>query len=62
MAVNRGPSYLHCSDAIAAAVVADIEAREQREEAHRRWCGEAWRAVIQRPEAIAWKGPDARSQ
>lgn|GEM_PF-6547844 len=57
MAVNRGPSLLSCSDAIAAAVVADIVARQQREEAaHRRW-QEASRAVMRRPLSVAWIEP-----
>jgi hypothetical protein len=51
--VNRGPSFASCSTAIVAAVVADIEAREQREDAHRRWFEEASRAVQRRPDRIA---------
>jgi hypothetical protein len=59
--VNRGPSYLRCSTAIVAAAVADIAAREQREEAHRRRSEEAFRAVQQRPEKIALVSPHSRS-
>jgi len=53
MPVNRGPSFLSCSAAIVAAVVADAVAREQREEAHRRWSEEAFRAVLRRPDRVA---------
>ena len=55
--VNRGPSLLSCSDAIAAAVVADIVAREQREEAAQRQREEAWRAVLRRPLSAALVEP-----
>jgi hypothetical protein len=51
--VNRGPSFASCSAAIAAAVVADIEARQAREEAHRRWSEATFRAVLRRPDRIA---------
>jgi hypothetical protein len=47
--VNRGPSLLSCSDAIAAAVVADIVAREQRDAAAQRRREEAFSAMVRRP-------------
>jgi hypothetical protein len=49
----RGPSLASCSDAIARAVIANIEARQEREEAHRRWSEQAFRAVLRRPDKIA---------
>jgi hypothetical protein len=55
--VNRGPSFADCSTAIAAAVVADIVAREQREEAARRRSQEVSRAVMRRPLSVAWIDP-----
>jgi hypothetical protein len=55
--VNRGPSLRGTSDAIAAAVVADIEAREQREEDARQRRDEAFRAVIRHPERVALVEP-----
>ncbi len=48
---NRGPSLLNCSDAIAAAVVAEIVARERGMEAAQRRRKEAYRAVMRRPVA-----------
>jgi hypothetical protein len=50
---NRGPSLLSCSDAIAAAVIADATARQEREEAAQRRREEAWRAVMRYPQRIA---------
>ena len=55
--VNRGPSLLSCSDAIAAAVVADIVAREQRDEAAQRLRDEAFRSVVWRPLSVALVEP-----
>ena len=54
MPVNRGPSLASCNAAIASAAVADIDARQAREEAHRQWSEEAFRAVVRRPERIAF--------
>jgi hypothetical protein len=48
---------MSCSAAIAAAVVADIVAREQREEAAQRQREEAWRAVLRRPLSAALVEP-----
>jgi hypothetical protein len=55
--VNRGPNLASCSAAIAAAVIADAEAREQREEAHRRSSEEVRRAVMRRPDRVALTPP-----
>jgi hypothetical protein len=57
MIVPRGPSLANCSAAIAAAVVADIVAREQREEEFRRLRDEAHRAVMRRALSVAWVEP-----
>jgi hypothetical protein len=54
--VPRGPSLASASTAIAAAVVADAKAREQREEAALRLRKEAWRNVARHPERIALQG------
>jgi hypothetical protein len=51
--VNRGPNLASCSAAIAAAIIADATAREKREEAHRRRCEEAFRAVQRHPLSVA---------
>lgn len=53
MPVNRGPSLANCSAAIVAAIEADAEARQQREEAARRRRDEAFRAVLRHPQRIA---------
>jgi hypothetical protein len=55
--VNRGPSLLGCSDAIAAAVVADIVAREQRDAAALERRDEAFRAAMRRPLSVALVDP-----
>jgi hypothetical protein len=55
--VPRGPSLANCSAAIAAAIEADIVAREKREDAARRRSQEAFRAVMRRPLSVAWKSP-----
>jgi hypothetical protein len=49
----RGPSLANCSAAIAAALLADIEARLEREAAYRRWREEAFRAVEHYPLRVA---------
>ena len=51
--VSRGPSLASCSDAIASAIVADIVAREQRQEAALERREEAFRAVMRRPLSVA---------
>ena len=51
--VNRGPSLMSCGDAIAAAVVADIVAREQRAKAAERRREEAFLGVLRRPLSVA---------
>jgi hypothetical protein len=51
--VNRSPSFASCSTAIAAAVLADALAREQRVEAAQRRREETVRAALRRPERIA---------
>jgi hypothetical protein len=51
--VNRGPSLANCSTAIVAAVVAEMVAREQREEVAQRRREEALHAVIRHPQRIA---------
>jgi hypothetical protein len=51
--VNRGPSLANCSTAIAAAVIADATAPEEREDARQRRNEAAARAVMRRPERIA---------
>jgi hypothetical protein len=55
--VNRGPSLASCSDAIAAAVVADIAAQEQLDEAAQRRREEAFRAAMRRPLSTALVEP-----
>jgi hypothetical protein len=59
--VPRGPSLASCSAAIAAAVVADAKAREERESAHQRWFEQAARAVDRRPDRVKWVDPLGRS-
>jgi hypothetical protein len=49
VAVNRGPSLAAASAGIAAAVVADIEARQERNAAYWRWHEEAVRAAERHP-------------
>ncbi|HVC03826.1 MAG TPA: hypothetical protein VND88_04050 [Candidatus Acidoferrales bacterium] len=57
MAPIRGHSFAACSTAIAAAVLADVTAREEREVA-RQWRNrEAVRAVIRNPDKIAMVEP-----
>jgi hypothetical protein len=51
--VNRGLSFATCSTAIAAVVVADALAREQREKAAQRRREETVRAALRRPERTA---------
>jgi hypothetical protein len=58
--VNRGPSLASASTAIADAVVTDATARYKREEAHQRWREEASRAVMRRPERLAWMPEPSR--
>ena len=55
--VSRGPSLASCSDAIASAIVADIVAREQRQEAALERREEAFRAALRRPQSIALVDP-----
>jgi hypothetical protein len=58
--VNRGPSFASCSTAIAVAVVADIEARLEREEAYRQEREEAFRAAERYPQRVALVDPHGR--
>jgi hypothetical protein len=51
--INRGPSFLRCSAAIAAAVVADIEARQERAKAYWQWREEAVTLAERYPQRIA---------
>jgi hypothetical protein len=55
--VPRGPGLASCATAIAAAVVADAQAREQRVEARQRRSEEAWRAALGRPLSVARVDP-----
>jgi hypothetical protein len=55
--VPRGPSLASASSAIAAAVVADIEARLEREAAYRQWREQAVSAVERHPLKVAWVEP-----
>jgi hypothetical protein len=57
--VNRGPSLASCSAAIAAAAVADIEARQERNAAAWRH-DEAVRAVERYPLQVALVDPHGR--
>jgi hypothetical protein len=53
---------LDTSKAIAEAVIADATARQEREEAHRQWSEEAFRAVQRRPLSVAWKDVGPRRE
>jgi hypothetical protein len=55
--VNRGPSLVSCSAAIAAAIEADAKARQEREEAARRRSQEEVREVMRHPQGVARKSP-----
>jgi hypothetical protein len=57
MTVSRGHSFAACNAAITAAVIADAEAWQEREDARQERSEEAFVAMLRRPESIKWVEP-----